>query len=759
MAQWDNIITFDSGRSGDRQFAVRDEHRNSVSACRQAVLKVLPRLMERMFETVDDKLYELADKADNNSRQTSYFDAMRELRKQRENIEDSFNGQFLGRFDRFWSVGPNQHHPDELIAEFDSGEFSLVEEDDLEEGLAISNMVAKGENRFFRDLYALDKRFSHVIGGIEIDSKSNPVAPAAVASVFRDLVIELDIDLSAKLIIFKQFEREVIEFLGNLYDELNGILIGAGIIPKLAKNIRRHPVSPALKKIDNGAGNEAGPGGLDENSDEANSISQDLFAMLQGLLEQRRVESGISTPGSAATLKVVQTAELLGALTSIQQAPQAADNSNVIDLRGRLQDQLGTGAGSGRVFGRAEEDVIDVISMLFEFILDDHTIPDAMKTLLSRLQIPMLKVAIQDREFFSKKTHPARQLLNNLAKSAVGWSESKGRTEGGLYTRISTIVERIVNEYVSDVRLFAELNEQFIAFLDRESRGAEIAEARATQVTEGKERLNSTRERVFDQIRESLSGYTSYPEVVAALVADAWKDVLLLVALRKGLDSDDWTYGIDLLDKLLWSVQPKATREERQELLQAIPGLLKGFRAGLTDISYDQHKMTRVFKELQMCHLYCLKGKEAKGHISQAEVKSMLITSTHTVPATAPAREEPVKSADSTDVASQDDASADDTFLEQAKALEVGSWLEMAGTGGERFRAKLAWRSDVSGRCLFVNRKGMKVAELQLEGVALWLKEGRAVAITHVDVPLMDRALTAMVNVLNGIDSSETQTA
>ncbi|MET0025572.1 MAG: DUF1631 domain-containing protein [Sedimenticola sp.] len=753
MAQWDNIIDFGGAGSGERQYAVRDEYRNTVNACRQVVLQVLPRLMDHMFETVDDKLYELADKAESNARQNVYFDTMRDLRKQREGIEDNFNGRFLGRFDRFWSQGPDQTTSEELVAEFDSDQISLIENDDLEEGLAVNNMISKGESRFFRDLYALDTRFGHILGGVEIDSKNNPVAPYAVASVFRELVIDLDVELSVKLIIFKQFERHVVEYLGNLYDELNTILVKAGVVPKLAKNIRRHPVSPALKRVGDEA--EADPGDDRSGGESDPSLSRDLFVMLQGLLEQRREERGITSPGTPATLKVVQTAELLGALTSMQQMQEAGSDSNVIDLRHRLQGQLSGASGQGRVLGRSEEDVIDVIAMLFEFILDDHSIPDAMKTLLARLQIPMLKVAIQDRSFFSNKGHPARQLLNSLAKAAVGWSEEKSRSEGSLYARIASIVERINNEFIEDIGLFEELNEQFAAFLARENHSADIAEARATQVTQGKERLNSSRERVFQQIRESLLRYPSYPAVVAGMAADAWKDVLLLIALRKGLDSADWKYSVELLDKLLWSVQPKDGREERQELLQAIPDLLKGLRAGLTDLSYDQHKMTRIFKELQSFHLACLKGEGEKGHVSQVEACGMLATSPH---AASPEGRENTGApqgvaAEVSHQGTNETAVPDDAHLQQAKAIEVGTWLDMTGANGKSFRAKLAWRSDVTGRCLFVNRKGMKVAELQLEGLAMWLKDGRAASIDRQEAPLMDRALKAMVDVLNDTES------
>ncbi len=73
----------------------------------------------------------------------------------------------------------------------------------------------------------------------------------------------------------------------------------------------------------------------------------------------------------------------------------------------------------------------------------------------------------------------------------------------------------------------------------------------------------------------------------------------------------------------------------------------------------------------------------------------------------------------------------------------------MTDENGDRFRAKLSWRSKVTGTCLFVNRKGMKVAELPRDGLVEWFRSGRAVELREVNVPLMDRALVAMMKVLD----------
>ena len=159
-----NIVSMDD-RFGEQRMALKEEFRNPVNAMRQALLAILPKLMDRMFERLDDVLYASANKGDNSTVQTTYFDAMREVRRQREPVETGFNRQILGDFDRFWRLGPRGSTSELSIgtAKSSEGEFSLVEDEELEEGLAIENMISKGDNRFFRDVHALNERFTHMI--------------------------------------------------------------------------------------------------------------------------------------------------------------------------------------------------------------------------------------------------------------------------------------------------------------------------------------------------------------------------------------------------------------------------------------------------------------------------------------------------------------------------------------------------------------------------------------------------------------------
>ena len=732
---------------------LKEEHRASVNASRQTVLKLIPKLLSEMFENLDDALYELADKAESNIRQTAFFDAMREIRKNRERIEVGFSQQVLQGFDEFWKTGV-------LAAKRETNDsengFSLLDEDDLEEGLAISNMTSRGDNRHFRALYGLNQRFGHMLGWGDLDTKDNPLSPGAICQAFHDEFKLMAVDIPVKLVVYKQFQIQVIDSLGAIYDELNNMLAKAGVLPQLTNKIRRtQSYQPggagSTPKREREVRSEAVGG----HKGDDNGLQAELFSTLKQLLNEKRVLDS-SNPSGGAMLPVIETSDMLQALSALQRVDSPAQGqvcdgaAASMDVRSNLFQVMGLarGATAEKKISGNDEDAIDVISMLFDFILEDRNLPDAMKALLSRLQIPMLKVAILDRGFFHSKGHPARRLLNVMASAAIGWSEQSGKADGGLYDKMNSIVERVLNDFDKDTGLFTLLLNDFSTFLEREEQGSRVAEQRVAQVTQGKEQLNNARHRVFEEINNRLFGKEWIPSPVVMLIKDGWRDVLLLLSLRPGEGSEEWQQALALMDKLLWSVQPNPDQARRQELLNEIPPLLKGLRAGLKEIAYDQHKMARMFKELQACHIKCLKGEAPEDAVVNTSGEAL--SSAEVAP--------PLPEASDNGTARTSDASelvVQDEYLEQAEKYQVGTWFEIQEASGMKFRAKLSWRSMVSGTCLFVNRKGMKVVEIPVTGFASWLRTGKASPLDDLGVPLMDRALDAMLDVLKKTETDD----
>jgi len=790
MAFANNVFAF---KNSPKRKPLDDKVLRLVAECRKVVGRTLPKLVNGLFEKLDDSLYELADKSETNQLQTAYFDAMRTVRKQRAQIQTDFPETVLKEYDRFWKEGVQCQSPEHKEEGDDELDLTLIEEEELEQSLAINNVVSKGENRYKREIFTLSQRFGHLAGGIEIEGSNNPLGPAAICGGFRHALGNLQVDTPVLLVIYKQFDRQVMNYIGDLYAEINSLIARSGMLPKPTRRVTnkqtsgrrpndapKQPTSAPVSGSDAPATPGQSPqtfGGQTSGTVIYDAVGPDsysgvpgaqgagtgdfgaaLFNTLQDLIGHYRTQtSGARSRNQrSAHLPVVGTSELLSALSSLQRnsleyySTDSGRWSGQLDLRSRLSDELKLerDGEASRVLGKADEDTLDVISMLFEFVLGDPNLPDALKALLARLQIPMLKVAILDKDFFSRKMHPARRLLNSLARAAMGWSDDGDRSENSLYGKIEAIVNQVVTGYSDDPSLFERLDEEFIAYMERERRGAEMVEERANQVNKGKEQLQLARKMVSEEIQRRAGTLPHLPQVVQTLLEEGWKDVLLLSYLRQGPDSSTWEENLRITDRLLWSVEPKGEYDQRQELLRAIPDLLRQLREGLSAISYDQHKMTRIFKELQACHIACLRAGGKNGATAAAAVQTAqesLLRSD---------AQNEVDDEHDIQVATDDDSDLirPDQFTEMAEDLPVGSWLEIREEDGRQVRVKLSWKSDVSDVYVFVNRKGAKVLELTRVDMAKLFRNQTAEILENVNVPIMDRALDAMLDTLKNIE-------
>ena len=250
MPGQDNIITFGSAVPRRNNITLDVNGRRIAAECRKLIVQTMPKLMGGLFENLDDALYEMANKSDSNALQNVYFDSMRELRKQRIGIDRVFNHELLRVYDRFWETGEIEVRQQSLEDLSKNSELALVDDEELEDSLAITNMVSKAENRYNRELFALGQRFAYIIGGGRIDESmihQTPVSPAVLCAAIQLAMSNVSVDLPVKLVVYKLFDRHVMHFIGGIYDEINILLGKAGVIPKLTPKVRRNPVAPTLR--------------------------------------------------------------------------------------------------------------------------------------------------------------------------------------------------------------------------------------------------------------------------------------------------------------------------------------------------------------------------------------------------------------------------------------------------------------------------------------------------------------------------------
>lgn len=745
-----NVISFEHSAQQAQQRLRDQQAQQVVGGMRDRMKEVLPSLMQDLFDHLDDELYALSDRSTSDHMQTLYFDSMRELRKLRGSIERDFGQKAFGHFEQFWANSETAQSGGEtsgMPTDQDGDSLSLVDEDDLEEGLAVSTMVSKAENRFHQALFALNKRLAYIRGLESVDEASNPLGPKALCEAFADSMSVWDGDTAVRLVVFKLFDRYVMAYIGGLYDELNDFLVESGVLPKISRKIRRNPVAPSIQRArDPQAARPSSA--VDELS-----LNDEVLHQLASLISEQRLVDGDVSPNqwydvgaSISHLPQISTQELLGALgavqrTSLNQAP--VDTESLREMQAELMASLGRELDVGALdrpvkrLGNADRSLLDVVGMLFDFILDDENLPEPMKALLGRLQIPLLKVGLQDRRFFSDTQHPARQLLNTLARAGLAWTDDGDRSQGSTYGQIESVVMRVLTDFNDDVGIFEKVNEEFHAYLEREQRNATVAEQRLTQAREGQESLQEARVRVTGQIEELLGECMPpecyIPEVVEELLTTGWRDVMLLALLREGEQSKAWQQAIALARELIWSVQPKVELVDRQRLLKAIPELLKNLREGLNNISFDQHRSAVMLKELQACHIGALRGApvEVQTTVSAQPLKTAPELETEQV---ADARDEKLD--------------PEDEFRQMAMEMPVGTWLDWTDDEGVKVRGKLSWRSELSGNCVFVDRRGIKLAEMDQVELAGRLRCANARELEDMDTPLMDKALGAMMDAL-----------
>ena len=690
--------------------------------------------LQQLFDNADDALFEMADRAGSNQEQSLYFEAMRDLRLRRKSIERSFLQQYFERFAALNNLVASK--PEMRLDSVSYEDLSLVQNDALEESVAVDTMVAKALSNNAMAISHLTIRFNTQLSS-KVDDATHPLGPRRLCEAFVEACRDLDTDIKVKLIIYKLFERFVLNGLGQLYAESNRQLVDAGVLPQLKAIPQQVPGRTAK-----------GYSGRTPAHVNAEDDGQELFGTLQGLLAQLRtpasaVGSAVSAGDSASAVdsQAITSYDLMRLLSHLQQqiSGQPLDGYDLKQQLGIALGRISERSGRQRVVGQVDEDVINLVAMLFEFILDDLTLPDSLKALIARLQIPMLKVAVLDKTFFSRGSHPARRLLNEIAAASLGWGEQSDLQRDGLYQKIEQIVQRLLTDFVDDAEIFAELLADFMAYVGDEQRRSELLEQRTRDAEEGRARAEIARLQVEHVLSQRLQGH-QLPAAVQRVLREAWSQVLLLTCLKQGYDSSEWRAALQTMDDLIWSIQPHYDVASRQRLLEMVPGLLKALREGLASAAFDPFSTSEFFAELESLHVQTFQQ-------ARAEAPDTVAVAAPSTPAATVSDNEPFELPGS----AKRIAGLTQASLEWVDALSVGAWLEILDLE-QKLRCKLAAVIRPMGRLVFVNRTGMKVLDRTREELALDYQEGRVRLLD--DALLFDRAMTSVLGNLRSQSSS-----
>lgn len=757
-----------------------------LKQCRDLTRGFAYRVFPNFWRQWCKQILEIAEQAKTNKEQVALYEMQNLIAAVQQAAEQEFCQHLANGFVKFKNKSLNTLTGEER---FSGDILSLVEHSDLEETIAITSITHRADNFFAEHLWAFQQRISLLNDGEKVDERANPVSPVQFCESLRKLLSNLDVDVKTKIIGYKLFDQDVIGVLDELYAELNDYLIRQNLLP----NLRFVPASsdkpvehkteeivaddpfdaaPAAAVSEQQAEEEAQlhqrrasdkllSGALNPNDIQYQNSLLNAIRLLQAHVTQQlpavqatqalHAVSGNAgatpavapAPAVPASLQVYSQPQLVGvlehmqtqalsytqqALASHETGPVAIPIQNVADVGRQMMETIASENENGAVEA-GDMQTIDLVGMLFEYMLSDDHLPDSVKALLSYLHTPFLKIAFIDKGFFEQPEHPARVLLNSLAEAGVRWVSNDGSDQYDIFTKIKTTVFRLLQDFKNDVRLFAELLIEFNAYTHNVARRQELMERRALEKAQGEEKLREAKIQVNNEVR-SRTDNREMPSAILLLLLQPWSDFLSFILLRYGDKSDSWKRALQVIDDLLWSIEPKTKQPDKVKQMEVQEDLLGALERGFETIGYEQAKGRKLLDAVTSLQRMALLSRKAE-------------------PAPAPMRTKleslAAEKAGHATEQSQPVSPEEEKIVESLKMVEFGTWFEFEG--GKRL--KVAWYNKKTQHYMLVDQQGRKVSLAAGLQLARDMLAGRAKIIAGSTKPFFERALENIYHTLS----------
>jgi hypothetical protein len=743
-----------------------------LNRCKDTAIVYLNALLTELFNNSDKALTGFAQKAETNEVQNRFFEAMAMIRNRHGLVEHEFRELISEGFEAFWKDDEREHN---LFADTDEdSELELVDHDSMDVTTALENMISKTVGNHRSQLYALGQRLSVVKGGQSVKHKQIPAGPHHLTTAFSDAIDALGLETRIKLIVLALFDKYVLKQLGSIYEDFNNTLKDAGVLPHLRPTIQKSP--------DTGVGGKAGESEATESQVEQTQeeLGEEIFTNILDMMAHRRQVSPEKARAKAAaaaaagrplgSAPMATPANLVTALNDIQPTrradfiPDANGPGAIIpnieideqflvrvkhtlaEERHKLYDEVGADRLSA-----ADEDTIDLVGMLFEYMLNDPVLPAVAKALISHLHTPYLKVAIIDRKLLTDSNHDARQLLDALVEAGSHWIDERN-LKRGIYPDMQNVIDRVLKEFSDNVGLFGSLLATFKKRMDEFRRKSDILEKRAQDSLKGREKLNIARQRASQEMK-ARSFSENLPKPVKEFLEQTWVDKLIFVLLRHpdGEMSDDWKEALRISDEISWSFEPK-DESETKDLIASLPDLRKSIEEGLASLGgFHQEKSKALFQLLTsegIAKTVAEKTTAAERGAPQktAEEKPKLVAVSAAAKAPQDAAKERKAQAEK---AEEEIPEQEQAMMEKLRKIQFGTWFEVADNhGGEPRKVKLSWLSPLTASCMFVDRAGVQTAIKPLRTLAQEILSGESKILEDSSDPFVERTLHAIRRML-----------
>ena len=715
--------------------------------------------IDELGPIIAGEVLDLIDSTRNETRKTAYLRLRADLQDRWATLTAECSAE-LARQLRHVNITENPQSEKTGFADL-----KIVSDEDLTQQIVMREFVGRVSEACSEETYALDQRIGYLIGREDQDASDNRFGPAAVCAAVGAGCTAMCTDLDQHSLLLRQLERHLRSELPRLYRVVNEILVEAEILPTLKRSYRRSvPAGTEAATAD--AGNILN---AIQRLVQARSQSVGREGMAAGPATTGTGSAGSGLPGAGSNTggealspeTIAGSAAWFESLRALQAVPGATPGSltNVV--------RLGRESDAARQIPPLEAITLDIVATLFDLIFDDDKVSSSIKGLVSRLQIPILKVAMVDQQFFADRSHPARRFLDSISGISIRWGQAVDEGDP-FYVQLSQLVERIQNTFAQDADIFATAITELAAFVtEHEAKEVEASRAIADIVQRKNDELISQRERqavACEAAKSALAPLLAneLPTAIEQFLLGHWCEVLQHHALASGTDSAPFVNAGRIAKELVWSVAPKQEADERKRQAALLPKLVSGLNQGLEHIGASADAR-RVFMDALMdLNLAAIRGdKRAPKQVPDVAASQAAVAPP---PAEAPVAELHVTHSVENGVRLEEDSlperatptnptnsSAEDRAIRRrVKQLVRGEWVEFIGGDGQSRRERLSWISPNRSLFLFTNHASNCAISISPEALVHRLQMDTARLVGR-DEPMFERALEGAIKALDQV--------
>ncbi|WP_431101426.1 DUF1631 family protein [Roseateles noduli] len=388
----------------------------------------------------------------------------------------------------------------------------------------------------------------------------------------------------------------------------------------------------------------------------------------------------------------------------------------------------------------AERATIELVALLFQAILQEERIPPAIRVWFARLQMPVLRVAVGEPDFFATDDHPARRLIDRMGSCVMGFSTSTAEIGDALEREIKRVVQVVEAYPDTGRRVFQTVLTEFEKFLDHYFEQENEVSKKGVSLAQQVEQRETLAIQYTIELRKMLSE-VPVQDGVRDFLFQVWADVLAVTGVRYGPQAEQTKAMKRAAADLIWSASAKVSREDRAEVIRRLPPLLKTLRDGMGHAGLSHERQDEHIRSLNNALAAAFTAKTAAiprerldDLMSQLETLEAMLPS----PESGEINETLVRDlssheCDGLEVVAEGGAAPTSAMLAWARELQVGSWY-MLDYRGRVEPVQLVWRGLRHHLILFVSPQGRGVL-FQLSRLAAFLQAG-------LMLPAQDESLT-----------------